>query len=557
MKKQIMFKHSLPQSPCRDHKLRDVRIFGLQKHEESTTALNSYPYSSYKHTDLQDCKRAKGYRHSTLGEYTHTNLEDHSRRNFEENEVITREGLRQAGLEDYISSASKDRTPLGLENNFGQTGAEDLEVVETLLSFSQHEMRWNGSVCGSGVLDLPPSPPSSHGGISPRHPLEYDVEESCDPPVFTRKRILKEPEFAKMFMNETPPHTPCTPPRSPSPALCSFTSRASTPGLVSGVPVSVIVKADRWQLQEPRCERTRTLAERKMYDNCDFEYKEEEEEKWGFEDESQSLSVTPTYSSNSGQLCPPRSVNTAQEQIFVHNKDTDRGVKGAASASDNKRYIVPVQQPPHEATNKNASVSRAPSISNKLVAIAPKMPSVIPVSTGSKVFLAHINGSPAVIPTTGAGITHLIVTTPGTNGGAAVSQVLSPILVSTAASQTPQEDRKRAFKCIFKGCDKTYYKSSHLKSHMRSHTGEKPYQCSWEGCERRFARSDELSRHKRTHTGEKKFECTSCNTKFMRSDHLAKHMKRHTRRRIGVPVAPKVSTLAPAISFIAVPSQPQ
>lgn len=356
-------------------------------------------------------------------------------------------------------------------------------------------------------------------------------------------------------MNQTPPHIPCTPPQSPSPAPSSHDSRASTPVSLSGVPVSVIVKAERQPQQT--FERARTLAERKVYDpdysrlgsNC----------YWSFDNEESSSSSTPIHFSNSGDQklpSPPRNINTAQEQIFVHSKDTDREDTESFEESLDEKHEVPEQKfCLSESVSSNASATKALQSSNKLVAIAPKIPSLIPVNSGTSVIFAHINGSPTVIPTPSTGITHVIVT-PGGNG-ASGSQVISPILLSAPSSQPLQDDRKRTFKCTYKDCDKTYFKSSHLKSHMRSHTGEKPYQCSWEDCERRFARSDELSRHKRTHTGEKKFECTSCKTKFMRSDHLAKHMKRHTRRRIGVPVAPKVSALAPAISFVAVPTLPQ
>ncbi|XP_052870760.1 zinc finger protein 888-like, partial [Anopheles cruzii] len=89
-------------------------------------------------------------------------------------------------------------------------------------------------------------------------------------------------------------------------------------------------------------------------------------------------------------------------------------------------------------------------------------------------------------------------------------------------------NRPRNFHCSYEGCEKTYFRQSHLKAHELLHEGALPFRCPWENCEQVFARSFELSRHRRKHTGERKFVCHICQQAFMRSDHLSCHVKRHT-----------------------------
>jgi len=119
----------------------------------------------------------------------------------------------------------------------------------------------------------------------------------------------------------------------------------------------------------------------------------------------------------------------------------------------------------------------------------------------------------------------LYITSPGSN------QILIEIIPQDDRSRfhTEHTQRVKKYSCKYHGCDKSYFKQSHLKAHIRVHTGEKPFSCPHPSCDKVFARSDELSRHKRKHTGVKKFACKFCKKAFMRSDHLSKHEQRHNR----------------------------
>nr|AIG19372.1 wilms tumor suppressor 1a isoform 1 [Nothobranchius furzeri] len=99
---------------------------------------------------------------------------------------------------------------------------------------------------------------------------------------------------------------------------------------------------------------------------------------------------------------------------------------------------------------------------------------------------------------------------------------ITPAIVRSEGSE------KRPFMCAYPGCNKRYFKLSHLQMHGRKHTGEKPYQCEFTDCGRRFSRSDQLKRHQGGHTGVRPFECETCQRKFSRSDHLKTHTRTHT-----------------------------
>ncbi|XP_077452643.1 WT1 transcription factor a isoform X4 [Stigmatopora argus] len=99
---------------------------------------------------------------------------------------------------------------------------------------------------------------------------------------------------------------------------------------------------------------------------------------------------------------------------------------------------------------------------------------------------------------------------------------IAPAIVRSESSE------KRPFMCPHPGCNKRYFKLSHLQMHGRKHTGEKPYHCDVAECGRGFSRSDQLKRHQRRHTGVKPFQCETCQRKFSRSDHLKTHTRTHT-----------------------------
>jgi len=139
----------------------------------------------------------------------------------------------------------------------------------------------------------------------------------------------------------------------------------------------------------------------------------------------------------------------------------------------------------------------------------------------------------------------LYITSPGSN------QILIEIIPQDdrIKSHTEYSHRVKKYSCKYLGCDKSYFKQSHLKAHIRVHTGEKPFSCPHPSCDKVFARSDELSRHKRKHTGVKKFTCKYCRKAFMRSDHLSKHEQRHNKNLKQISSVPNTGVMLNILSY--------
>ena len=252
------------------------------------------------------------------------------------------------------------------------------------------------------------------------------------------------------------------------------------------------------------------------------------------------------YDRAEAKLPPVESAYASKDNIWVVSKNTDRD-RSLVVVSDNKKngvelggvsgrsYVVLQPAPvPGQEPRQSVDLTKSSQLSNQSVILPkPEIP----------VFQSVCSPAPSAKPSVSS--CHTIILAPAPQN----LVILPPRRENAAADAVnavePENSREKSFCCDYAGCDKRYFKLSHLKAHFRIHTGEKPFNCPFDGCEKTFSRSDELSRHKRAHTGEKKFVCAKCARPFVRSDHLVKHVKRHDKREL------KLSLKAQKLSMIA------
>lgn len=211
-----------------------------------------------------------------------------------------------------------------------------------------------------------------------------------------------------------------------------------------------------------------------------------------------------------------------KEEIFVENKDTNRGLSTSGTKSGCSSLSPASSSPlmnipdcgrspanycsPPLTQQQPASITAQPQ---RTIAIAPKpvypivtVPdtaqtviltggTLIPVQsskptsifqtqpvTGSLIPVNSSTGSLIPLnPGQTGSLTHIMLSPPGSPESSSICP--SFVLVAANTQQLEDKDhavnadpRRRIFECEYEGCGKNYFKSSHLKAHMRTHTGK-------------------------------------------------------------------------------------
>ena len=107
-------------------------------------------------------------------------------------------------------------------------------------------------------------------------------------------------------------------------------------------------------------------------------------------------------------------------------------------------------------------------------------------------------------------------------------------------------DKKKPFKCGYKGCGRKYSKKASLQTHLVTHAGDSKSRCLLGDCADIviYPNTRALTQHSRvTHAFEKPFRCELCNRRFRRDHHLKYH-----REHLHSPKAKKKSRKSQSVS---------
>ena len=271
----------------------------------------------------------------------------------------------------------------------------------------------------------PPTPPTSEGGDSSSDqesdPGDIERREEEDFSESKRARRTDTEDVTMLAELLVEFHNSAAPPPTPPPSPHHEAREAP-------VRVSVIKHTNMGR------------------DNQEEANKEEAEASEGQESRQQEFTSEITK-----KTPPTESAYTQKQEIFVKCKNTDREGSETPSAVKTAAVTPPATPSSH---NKQRPV------------ILPKM------TSGTNVFQSSsaVSARPTTFLVGPSGATKQLFII-NQNPATPPQSPSKPGDVKSRGEKTPQPNREKSFTCSQPGCDKSYYKLSHLKAHFRVHTG--------------------------------------------------------------------------------------